>query len=92
MVGKVASARDAVEIIQSGDVLASNGYAGCGTPEELLLALGDRFAQAGAPRDLTLVYGGGQGDSADRGLNRLGQPGLLPTTGHRPEQCQQVDR
>ena len=77
MVGKVASARDAVEIIQSGDVLASNGYAGCGTPEELLLALGDRFAQAGAPRDLTLVYGGGQGDSADRGLNRLGQPGLL---------------
>ena len=77
MVGKVASARDAVEIIQSGDVLASNGYAGCGTPEELLLALGDRFAQTGTPRDLTLVYGGGQGDSADRGLNRLGQSGLL---------------
>jgi propionate CoA-transferase len=77
MVGKVASARDAVEIIRSGDVVASNGYAGCGTPEELLLALGDRFATTGSPRDLTLMYGGGQGDSADRGLNRLGQAGML---------------
>lgn len=32
MIGKVASAEDAVEVIQSGDVWASNGYAGCGTP------------------------------------------------------------
>jgi propionate CoA-transferase len=77
MVGKVASAQDAVEIIQSGDVVASNGYAGCGTPEQLLLALGERYARTGSPQDLTLMYGGGQGDSGDRGLNRLGQPGLL---------------
>ena len=77
MVGKVTSARAAVDIVQSGDVIASNGYAGCGTPEELLLALSDRFQETGEPRDLTLMYGGGQGDSADRGLNRLGQQGLL---------------
>ena len=43
MVGKVMSAADAVEIVQSGDTIASNGYAGCGTPEALLLALGERF-------------------------------------------------
>lgn len=77
MVGKVISPRDAVEIVQSGDTIASNGYAGCGTPEQLLIALSERFLETGEPKDLTLVYGGGQGDSAERGLNRLGQPGLL---------------
>ncbi len=71
------SAADAVEIVQSGDTIASNGYAGCGTPEALLLALGERFVDTGEPRDLTLMYGGGQGDSGERGLNRLGHAGLL---------------
>ena len=71
------SAEDAVAIIQSGDTVASNGYAGCGTPEQLLLALGERFLETGEPRDLTLVYAGGQGDSAERGLNRVGHEGLL---------------
>jgi propionate CoA-transferase len=71
------SAEDAVAIIQSGDTVASNGYAGCGTPEQLLLALGERFLETGEPRDLTLVYAGGQGDSAERGLNRVGLEGLL---------------
>ena len=77
MVGKVMSADDAVQIVQAGDTIASNGYAGCGTPEALLLALGQRFTETGEPCDLTLVYGGGQGDSAERGLNRLGHAGLL---------------
>lgn len=77
MVGKVMSASDAVQIVQSGDLIASNGYAGCGTPEALLAALGERFVETGEPRDLTLMYGGGQGDSAGRGLNRLGHAGLL---------------
>jgi acyl CoA:acetate/3-ketoacid CoA transferase len=43
MVGKVTSARDAIEIIRSGDTIASNGHAGCGTPAERLWALGERF-------------------------------------------------
>jgi propionate CoA-transferase len=77
MVGKVTTARDAIEIIRSGDTIASNGYAGCGTPEQLLLALGERFQETGEPRDLTLMYAGGQGDSGERGLNRIGFPGLL---------------
>ena len=77
MVGKLISARDAIEIIHSGDTIASNGYAGCGTPEQLLLALGERFLETSEPRDLTLMYGGGQGDSGERGLNRIGHAGLL---------------
>lgn len=77
MLGKTMSARDAIAIVSSGDTIASNGYAGCGTPEALLLALGERFLETGEPRDLTLMYGGGQGDSGERGLNRIGHAGLL---------------
>jgi propionate CoA-transferase len=77
LLGKTMSARDAIAIVSSGDTIASNGYAGCGTPEALLLALGERFLETGEPRDLTLMYGGGQGDSGERGLNRIGHAGLL---------------
>jgi acyl CoA:acetate/3-ketoacid CoA transferase len=42
-----------------------------------LLALGDRFPETGDPYGFTLLHGSGQGDSGERGLDRLGQSGLL---------------
>ncbi len=74
---KVISAEDAIALIQDGDVLASSGYGGNGTPEQLLVTLEKRFLETGTPRDLTLVYAGGQGDGKDQGLNHLGHEGLL---------------
>jgi propionate CoA-transferase len=74
---KVASAQDAVALIRDGDVVATCGYGGHGVPEQLLVALEQRFLETGQPRDLTLVFAGGQGDGADKGLNRLGHEGLL---------------
>ena len=74
---KVIEAEDAVAVIHDGDVIASAGYGGNGTPDQLFVALEKHFLEAGAPRDLTLVFAGGHGDMKDKGLNRLGHAGLL---------------
>ncbi len=74
---KVIPVEDAIALIRQGDVLATTGYGGNGTPEALLLALERRYLETGAPGNLTLVYAGGQGDGKDRGLNHLGHEGLL---------------
>lgn len=75
--GKVISAEDAIALIQDGDVLATTGYGGNGTPDQLFVALEQRFLETGTPTNLTLVYAGGQGDGKDQGLNHLGHEGLL---------------
>jgi propionate CoA-transferase len=77
MSSKIVTARDAVAIIPNGATLATSGFVGIGTPDELLAALEQRFLETGTPRDLTLVFAAGQGDGENRGLNRLGQEGLL---------------
>ena len=74
---KVIPVEDAIALIRQGDVLATVGYGGNGTPEALLIALERRFLETGTPGNLTLVYAGGQGDGKDRGLNHLGHEGLL---------------
>src|SRR5262245_22031520 len=77
---KVISADDAVALIRDGDVVASSGYGGNGNPELLFAAIERRFLAGNGPRDLTLVWAGGQGDGKGRGLNRLGYEGLLKRT------------
>ena len=74
---KIVTAEQAVAILQDGDVLATTGYGGHGTPEQLLVALEMRFLATGAPQNLTLVHSTGQGDARDSGLNRLAHKGLL---------------
>ena len=74
---KIVSAEEAVAIVQEGDVLATTGYGGNGTPEQLLVSLEKRFIETGTPRQLTLVHSTGQGDTRDRGLNHLAHEGLL---------------
>ena len=74
---KIVSAEAAAELVRDGDCVTTSGFVGIGVPEELLLALEQRFIDTGAPRDLTLFFAAGQGDGKDRGLNRLGHEGLL---------------
>ena len=79
-VSKVVSATDAVSVIGDGDVVASSGWGGHGVAETVLKAIENRFVAEGSPRNLTLVWAGGQGDGAERGLNHLGHAGLLKRT------------
>jgi propionate CoA-transferase len=74
---KAISPRAAAALIQSGQTLATCGFVGIGFPENLAIALEAHYSVCQEPRDLTLVFGAGQGDGSQRGLNHLAAPGLL---------------
>ena len=74
---KVISAQDAIAIVQDEDVLATSGYGGNGTADQLMVALEKRFLETGSPENLTLIFAAGQGDGKEKGLNHLGHEGLL---------------
>jgi propionate CoA-transferase len=75
--GKRVSAAEAIELVRDGDTLATSGFVGIGFPENLAIALEQRFVDTATPRGLTLVYAAGQGDGKGRGLNHLGHEGLV---------------
>ncbi len=74
---KIIEAADAVAVIHSGDTVASAGYGGNGTPDQLFVSIERLFLETGTPRDLTLVFSTGQGDMKEKGLNRLAHEGLV---------------
>ncbi len=43
MRNKIVDAAEAVAIIRSGDTVASSGFVGVGTPDEIIRALEQRF-------------------------------------------------
>jgi propionate CoA-transferase len=79
-ISKIVSAIDAVSVIRDGDVVASSGWGGHGVAEGVLAAIEHRYITENSPTGLTVVWAGGQGDGAERGLNHLGHEGLLHRT------------
>lgn len=96
---KIIDAAAAVASIKDGQTVASVGVIGWITPDAVLKALGERFRQTGAPRDLTFYFPVGTGDAQDiKGMDHVAQAGLMkrivsgsyinpvdPRTGKRPE-------
>lgn len=75
--GKIVSSEEAIQLIRSGDTVATGGFVGIGFPEQLAIDLEEYFKKTGNPKDLTLLYAAGQGDGDSRGLNHLGHEGLV---------------
>lgn len=75
--GKIVSMQQAVQLIKSGDTVATEGFVGIGFAEGVAIALEEFFLQTGQPRDLSLIYAAGQGDGKERGLNHLAHEGLV---------------
>ena len=77
---KVIDVDDAVHLIRPRSTVTVGGFVSMGCPEEVLEALGRRFEHEGTPNDLTLVFQGGPGDWATRGLNHFAKPGMVKRT------------
>jgi propionate CoA-transferase len=72
------TAEVAASLVRDGDtVLIGGSGGGHAVPDALLAALGRRFRETGAPRDITALHPVGVGDGESRGLGHLAQRGLL---------------
>lgn len=77
MASKVVSIEQAVSMIKDGDTLVVSGFVGSAQPEGLSRGVEEGFLNTGHPRDLTVFYAAGQGDSKDKGINHYGHEGLV---------------
>lgn len=96
---KICTAAEAVGIIRDGQTVASVGVIGWITPDMVLKALGQRFAETGSPGNLTFYFPCGTGDAQGiKGMDHVAREGLMkrivsgsyinpidPVTGKRPE-------
>ncbi|MGO2558508.1 acyl CoA:acetate/3-ketoacid CoA transferase [Brachybacterium sp.] len=70
--------REVADLIHDGDVVTVSASSGLGCPDAILAAIGERFQETGAPRDLTTVHPMAAGDmSGIEGMDHIAVPGLL---------------
>jgi acyl CoA:acetate/3-ketoacid CoA transferase len=75
---KVVTPRQAAALLRDGDVVTISSSSGLGCPDKVLEAIGERFDEEGAPRDLTTLNPIAAGDMYGiRGIDHLARPGLL---------------
>ncbi len=74
---KVIMAEEAMSLIQDGSTIGVEGFVGAGTPDDLCVALEERYLQKDKPKALTLIHSSGPGDAATRGANRIAHEGMF---------------
>lgn len=74
---QVISSDAAASLLRDGMTVAASGFGGCCHPEMISAAVEKRFAQEGAPRDLTLLFAASAGDRKTRGMGHYGFEGLV---------------
>lgn len=74
---KIMPAEEAVAQIKDGDTIAFGGFVATAIPEEIFAAIETSYLKHQKPRDLTIMYAAGQGDSDKRGLNHFAHDGLV---------------
>ncbi|KOA94523.1 acyl CoA:acetate/3-ketoacid CoA transferase [Clostridium botulinum] len=77
MASKVVSIEKVISMIKDGDTLVVSGFVGSAQPEGLSRGVEESFLNTGHPRELTVFYAAGQGDSKDKGINHYGYEGLV---------------
>lgn len=75
--GKIVTSREAIQLINDNDTVATGGFVGTGFPEQIAADIESYFLETGKPKDLTLVYAAGQGDGDKRGLNHFAHEGIV---------------
>lgn len=75
---QVISAKQAVQtMIKPGDTVAFGGFLGAAHPEEITKTIKEEFLETGFPNNLSVIFAAAQGDSGEKGLNHLGEEGLI---------------
>lgn len=75
---KVKHAAAVAALIKNDAVVAVNSSSGLCCPDAVLEAIGERYRNEGAPRDLTTIHPIAAGDMfGTKGIDHLAQPGLI---------------
>ncbi|WP_140846912.1 acyl CoA:acetate/3-ketoacid CoA transferase [Paracoccus sp. FO-3] len=75
---KIRTAHQAAELVRDGAMIAVNSSSGLLCPDHVLAALGERFAQEGAPRGLTTIHPIAAGDMfGTPGVDHIAHPGMI---------------
>lgn len=78
---KVVTTGEAAAMIRDGMVVSVSSSSGLGCPDAVLAAIGRRFDEEGAPRELTTLHPIAAGDMYGvKGIDHLAKPGLLKRT------------
>lgn len=74
---KIINSKEVSNLIKDEAVVMVGGFAGTGVAEEILISIQENYLKNKSPRDLKVVFCAGQGDGKQRGINHLGEEGLV---------------